>query len=449
MSDTEDKTEDKIETQNETVKVDNQSEAENQAEAEKTTETQNEAVKPENKSEEDTSQKTSAQENTAQETSAQENTSQKTSEQENSSQASIKNKAKFFGKKAARKMKSEVKDLPNKIKNIDIKVEDSYQTVKTNVPAMLFAAIAAVIIMVLSATAVFFIVVKGPEKVLVPDVVGKPLEDALLELQVKELYPKINLRYSDTPGDEGTILDQTPEAGSITKGYSRVSLVVSRGVIVDKVDDYIGQSFDDVQMKIQTLFAGQTKPLIILSSPMYKPDSSDAGTILEQDPPAGTSISEPVTVHLVVSRGPNFENTRPPRLVGQTINDLLQSITRHKIIFDITGHKAEDGETPGTVVSQENFDSEYIPNYSRMKVEMALPDGALNDNIYGIFNQKLPNYPYPVPMRLEATPSEGDAYTIINFSHPGGELTIPYAVPRGTTLSLYVVDKLNSKKVVN
>ena len=127
----------------------------------------------------------------------------------------------------------------------------------------------------------------------------------------------------------------------------------------------------------------------------------------------------------------------------------MQSITRHKIIFDITGHKAEDGETPGTVVSQEEFADEFIPNYTRMKVEMALPKNAIDENIYGIYSQTLQAYPYPVPMRLEATPSEGDAYTIISFNHPGGELTIPYAVPKGTTLTLYVVDKVASRKVVN
>ncbi len=374
---------------------------------------------------------------------------QNTTENKNDNIENIKERAKEIGKKAADKMVTEVKELPNRIKNIDIKVEDSYQNVKTNVPVMLFTCFVALVIMALSATAIFFTVLKGPEKVLVPDVIGKNLEDALLELQVKELYPKINLRYSDTPGDEGKILDQSPQAGSITKGYSRVSLVVSRGVIVDKVDDYIGQKLDEVQLKIQTLFAGQTKPLIILATPEYIPDTADAGTILEQDPPAGTGISEPVTVHLVVSRGPNFESTRPPRLIGQTVNDLLQSITRHKIIFDITGHKAEDGEIPGTVVSQEEFADEFIPNYTRMKVEMALPKNAIDENIFGIYSQTLQVYPYPVPMRLEATPSEGDAYTIISFNHPGGELTIPYAVPKGTTLTLYVVDKVVSRKVVN
>ena len=87
-------------------------------------------------------------------------------------------------------------------------------------------------------------------------------------------------------------------------------------------------NIEDLRMKLQTLFAGQTKPLIVLAEPEYKPDVSDAGTILEQDPPAGTKLSEPVTVQLVVSRGPNYENTKAPYLIGQSVNDLLQTITR-------------------------------------------------------------------------------------------------------------------------
>ena len=374
-------------------------------------------------------------------------TEKQTSQAENQNQ--IVEKAKIFGKKAAKKVKSEVKNLPNRIKNIDIKVEESYHSVKTNVPCMLFTAITAVVIMVLAATAVFFTVVKGPEKVLVPDVVGKNLEDALLELQVKELYPKINLRYSDTPGDEGKILDQTPEAGSITKGYSRVSLVVSRGVIVDKVDEYTGLNIEDVRMKLQTLFAGQTKPLIVLAEPEYKPDASDAGTILEQDPPAGTRISEPVTVQLVVSRGPNYENTKAPYLIGQSVNDLLQTITRSKLVFDISSRKAEGDDKAGTVVDQQAFDSEYVPNYTRVSLTMALPHGEYNDNIYGIYSEKVPDYPYPVPMKIEAYPPEGNSYTLLSFNHPGGNVTVPYAVPKGTTLELSVVNKVVSKKTVN
>ena len=323
------------------------------------------------------------------------------------------------------KIKKPLKN-PFKGKKPKIKVNfsESYDKFQTSIPAFLAICLCAFALMCFAAFAVFFMNVKGPEKVLVPNVIGKNLEDALLEMQVKELYPKISLRYSDTPGDEGTILDQSPDAGAIVKGYSRVSLVVSRGVIVDKVDEYTGLN-------------------------MYKPDASDAGTILEQDPPAGTKISEPVTVQLVVSRGPNFENTRAPYLIGQSVNDLLQIITRSKLVFDITAHTPSDDEKPGTVVDQQAFDSEFVPNYTRVTVEMALPSGEYNDNMYGIYQEKVPDYPYPVPMKIEAYPPEGNSYTLLSFNHPGGNVTVPYSVPKGTTLELSVVNKVVSKKTVN
>lgn len=350
--------------------------------------------------------------------------------------------------KKDKKTKGKTKKGEKKNINLRISFSEGYEKVQSNIWMLIITCVAAFLVMFLVAILVFFKNVEGPEKVLVPNVVGKQLEDALLEMQAKELYPKINLRYSDVPGDEGAILEQSPQAGAIVKGYSRVSLVVSRGVVVDKVDDYIGMNIDELQLKLQTLFAGQTKPLIVLGTPKYKPDLSDAGTILEQDPPAGTSISEQVTVELVVSRGPNYENTRPPKVVGQSVNDLLQTITRSKIVFDIKSHIALDDEKIGTVVSQQTFDSEFVPNYSRVEIEMAMPDKPINDNVYGIFEAKLADYPYPVPMKLEAVPEEGNSYTILSFSHPGGNVTIPYAVPKGTELVLYVVEKVASRQTV-
>lgn len=350
--------------------------------------------------------------------------------------------------KKDKKSKDRSKRGEKKPRHLRISFSEGYEKVQSNIWMLIITCVAAFLVMFLVAILVFFKNVEGPEKVLVPNVVGKQLEDALLEMQAKELYPKINLRYSDVPGDEGAILEQSPQAGAIVKGYSRVSLVVSRGVVVDKVDDYIGMNIDELQLKLQTLFAGQTKPLIVLGTPKYKPDLSDAGTILEQDPPAGTSISEPVTVELVVSRGPNYENTRPPKVVGQSVNDLLQTITRSKVVFDIKSHIALDDEKIGTVVSQQTFDSEFVPNYSRVEIEMAMPDKPINDNVYGIFEAKLADYPYPVPMKLEAVPEEGNSYTILSFSHPGGNVTIPYAVPKGTELVLYVVEKVASRQTV-
>lgn len=305
----------------------------------------------------------------------------------------------------------------------------------------------AIIVMIFACFAIFTLNVKGPEEVMVPEVRGKELAQALIEMQTKELYPKITLRYSDMPGDEGTILDQDPASGTIVKGYSRVSLVVSRGVVVDHIENYVGMNFDSLKMHLQTLFAGSVRPLIVLANPIYKADISEAGTILEQNPPAGTEISDPVTVKLVVSRGPNFDNTRVPHLVGLSLDEMISLASRSKLIFDFTSHVAAQDELPGTVTGQQDFEREFVPNYSRMSVDMAMPTSKFRGKTYGIFTANLSTYPYPVPMRLEAS-GENGSVVLIDILHSGGSFTMPYAVESGTTLTLFVVDKATAKITV-
>lgn len=297
------------------------------------------------------------------------------------------------------------------------------------------------IVMVIACIAVFFASVHGAEQVMVPNVTGKKLEDALLEMQAKELYPKIQLKYSDVPGDDGTILEQNPGAGAIVKAYRRVSLTVSRGAIVDQVADYIGQKYDDVKMNLQTQFTGQ-KQLIILAEPVYKADLSDAGTILEQDPPAGTQIVDPVTVQLVVSRGQTFENTRRPVVRGKDVNGVLNVMANCKVVYDFTSHIAKAGEKPGTVITEDPFENEFVPNYSRINADFAFPERKAEDKIiYGLFTAQLADYPFDIPVRLDATDKEGNTKTIVTIRHTGKTLTIPYAVAPNTVLTLYVVGK--------
>ncbi len=354
---------------------------------------------------------------------------------------------------SANKAADLVGKIGKKAKNLQKKVKrpaftSFYDKLQASIPALIITIVCALIVMTFVACAIFFANVQGPEQVLVPNITGKSLEDALLEMQVKELYPRINLRYSDTPGDEGTILSQSPEAGAIVKGYSQIDLVVSRGVVTDKVDDYIGQNISDVELKLQELFAGK-KQLIVLAPAEYKPDASDAGTIIEQDPPAGTSISDSVTVHLVVSRGPNYENTKVPNVMNQSINDLLQTIARTKLVFDITPQYSNTADENGKVVSQQSFTTEFVPNYTRVELVIELPTEFKDENVRGIYTAKLSEYPYPVPMKLVAYPEEGSSYTILNFSHPGGNVTIPYAVPKGTRLELSVAEKIVDRQTVN
>lgn len=324
-----------------------------------------------------------------------------------------------------------------------LNAEEELVILQKNVKTMVAIFLSAFILMLAVACAVFFTVVQGQEKVMVPDVTGKQLTEALIEMQEKELYPKIQLRYSDSTSDAGKILEQNPSSGAIVKAGRRISLVVSRGAIIDHVEDYVGQKLDDVKMQLQTLFAGSANPLIILAEPVYKADVAEPGTILEQTPAPDTIITEPVSLSLIVSRGPQFDNTRVPKLTGRNIESMLSFMPSSKIVYDFTSHTAEGKQKIGTITAQQSFDEEFISNYTRMSVDFAFPEGNTDEegNIYGIFTDSITNYPYPVPMRIDVISPEGETSTLISFNHPGGDFSVPYKVQKGSVLILYVVDK--------
>lgn len=316
--------------------------------------------------------------------------------------------------------------------------------------ALLFSAIGVFVIMAAAFVAIFFLVLQSPEQVMVPNVVGEPLENALLAMQVKELYPKVQLRYSDSPEDKGNILEQEPPAGTIVKAGRRINLTVSRGIVVDRVGSYVGQKVDDLRISLQAAFSGMAVQLInVPETLMYRTDESEPGTILEQDPPPDTSITTPVTLSLIVSSGPGNETAKVPWLVGMSLNDALLQMGRTKIIFNWTSRPLEEEEAPGTVVSQRVPGSDgQAAAYSVSECVIALPEGVENDLAYGIFETELASFPYPLKVQLDVIPPEGDRYSLVTFKHLGGKLTIPYAVPQFSELVLSIEDKEQTRQIV-
>lgn len=352
-----------------------------------------------------------------------------------------------------------IDNLKTKIKNF--KVDDArvnfnntMSDLESNGKMLWVTVVAAVIVMVLTCLAVFFMTVKGAEQVLVPNVEGKDWATAEMEMQQKELYPKIQMRYTDDPNDEGKVISQSPDGGAIVKAGSRVTLTISRGVIVDHVGKYIGLNIDDVRNELISMFAGSARPLIVLAEPAYKASNEPLGTILEQDPPEGTEIANPVTVKLIVSRGPAFENTRPPKVINTSIEGMYRIMNTNKVVFDYSSIAANDSSDYGKIVNQQTFEEEYIENYTRMAVTVALPKNgrATIDKVdykFGIFSANLPDYPFAVDMELAALMKDGSRNSIVTFKHTGGSVTVPYCLEEDCTLVLTVAGKEKAKFKVN
>lgn len=296
------------------------------------------------------------------------------------------------------------------------------------------------------AVSVFFIAVRGAEQTMVPDVQGLELTSALLELQVKELYPRIQLRYSQSMADKGLILEQEPQPGTIVKAGRRIRLVVSQGALINTVGNYLGRNIDEVRMDLQTLLASEggtlSPPMLSLREPlMYEYSVEAPGTVLQQNPEPGTGISGPTVLELVVSRGPEDALVRIPNLLGLSPEDALEQIGRSGIDFIFTLRAAGEGEEAGTVVSQEPRGDTMIAADTRVRITMAAPRRINNNEVFGLFRYSMAKNPYPLALRLEAQLPSGDRRLLLATEYAGGELTVPYNLPLGTVLILSMLNR--------
>ena len=293
------------------------------------------------------------------------------------------------------------------------------------------------------AVLVFFIAVRGAEQVMVPEVTSRELTEALLELQVKELYPRISLRYSQTSKDKGLVIEQEPRPGTIVKAGRRIRLVVSQGVIINKVENFIGRNVEDVRMDLLTVYSSPgSVPLFTIKEPMmYEFSAENAGTILAQRPEPGADISGATMLEFVVSRGRDDTSVTVPQLVGTNLSRALDLISGSGINFHFTTKEKGADESGETVVSQNPPANTIIPTSTVVNLTVTAPDKLAENEIFGLFHYTIPVNPYPLAVRLDALLSSGERVRLLTVNYSGGEFTVPYKLPAETILVLYMMNR--------
>jgi beta-lactam-binding protein with PASTA domain len=346
-----------------------------------------------------------------------------------------------------------------KLINFDLDSIEGY--VANHLKLFISMAAGLLIFVGLIAVSIFFIAVRGAEQTMVPEVRGKELTEALMELQVKELYPRLQLRYSQSSQDKGLILEQEPQAGTIVKAGRRIRLVVSQGVMINKVENYIGRNVDEVRMDLQALVTSSGQTLLTLKEPLMYDFSAEApGTILSQKPEAGTDISGPLALELVVSRGQENALVTVPRLAGLTVPEALEQIGRTGINFIFTLRETQEGEKEGTVITQNPQPNASVAANTLVRLTVAAPalsspsgapDGASTGGgeVFDLFRYTIPPNPYPLAVRLEALLPGGERLRLVTVEYSGGEFTVPYRLPAGTTLVLSMLNREIHRETVS
>jgi eukaryotic-like serine/threonine-protein kinase len=324
--------------------------------------------------------------------------------------------------------------LPFELPDINSIDQRSYRPI-------VIACIVVISLMIVSGIIVFTLSLRGAEQTMVPDVRGMDIGAALVDLQEKELYPRVQLRFSQNAADKGTILDQKPGPGTIVKAGRRINLVVSRGVVIDKVENFVGQDLNEIKIHLQTLFTSNKPLLTIKEPPIYVYNKAAPGVVLEQKPVAGTDISGPTELVFVVSRGLENAEVTVPSLVGLSVADALSLVERTGIFFTCESRKGGSREVPATVVSQTPAPGSVIAVNARMNFVIAEPAKGNPKLVFGILKQVLPDYPYPLQLKAEAIYPSGERVALLTVKHPGGELTVPYLVPPDSTISVSILNK--------
>ncbi|WP_062077271.1 Stk1 family PASTA domain-containing Ser/Thr kinase [Demequina globuliformis] len=129
-----------------------------------------------------------------------------------------------------------------------------------------------------------------------PDLVGMQEDEARSTLTELGLIPSIR-DVEDDSADEGTVVDQSPGAGTVDQG-STVELEVAVAPSTVSVPDVTGRSQSEAERELGTL------GLQITYGASQYSDSIPQGAVISQNPNPGTEVAPDTTVTLVLSDGP-------------------------------------------------------------------------------------------------------------------------------------------------
>ena len=180
-------------------------------------------------------------------------------------------------------------------------------------------------------------------EVVVPDVVGKQMTLAKQILEDKNLRVKIAETY-DASVPAGQVVSQYPEAGSKVKEQRLVTVYISKGGEEIEMPDLKGLSRENAEEKLK-------KVRLKLGSIYEKNSSEEAGTVIAQDPRAGSKISKGQSVDITVSKGEKKQKIALPDYRGASLDAAKANLSSNKLRVGSLSREASS-QPEGTIIGQ-------------------------------------------------------------------------------------------------
>lgn len=169
-----------------------------------------------------------------------------------------------------------------------------------------------------------------PRDIKVPNVTGLAFDDAVRRLAERGLRGVRGEERFHAASPKGTVLEQSPSAGSRDVEGASVTLAVSVGQQSAKVPSVNGLPRGEAERTLEE--AG-----FDVGDVTERPSGTPAGQVIESKPRGGADATIPSAVALVVSSGPTV--VLVPNVVGE-------SVARARMLIDNAGLMLSDIRTP-------------------------------------------------------------------------------------------------------
>ena len=219
----------------------------------------------------------------------------------------------------------------------------------------------------------FFIFPAGivPREARIPNVTGLLLNDATKRLAEVGFRGMVGESRFHAAAPKGTVLEQTPAAGSHDAEGATVNLVVSAGQKFVAVPAVIGLPRQEAEAALEA--AG-----LDVGAVTEQPSTEPAGQVVASSPKQGASTPIPSSVRLVISAGMHVVIV--PDLKGHTVQDAREMLARVGLALGDVSSPSMVNTDSATIASQQPAAGAEVAMGTRVSVQVsgvaAAPPGA-------------------------------------------------------------------------
>ena len=200
------------------------------------------------------------------------------------------------------------------------------------------------------------LLIHGKGETVVPELVGKPVEEAQQLLKDYDLKLEITEERPDSIYPVGTIIYQRPRKGKTVRKGRNIYVVLSKGKEKVRIPNIVGLSLD---RGLELLDRANLK---VKKIDTVSVDTARTGTIVSIHPEPDKYVKKGTYVYVTISSGTEKEGGFPmPNLIGLTLIEAKKVIETDSLVLGKIEEVESEGEAGRIILQSPNYGITVFP----------------------------------------------------------------------------------------